>query len=311
MASVAFSRLATKEYLGKELTLQEFQLLLSQFLPSGDKMIISDPDWLSVFNVHHKIADKYRDGRLFVAGDAAHIHSPAGGQGGNTSMQDAANLGWKLAVVLRGEKSDSFLDTYHEERHPIGRTLLAHSDQRLSFVCSKNPVFLFFRNLLVPYLLPLMDKVSPQRLAKFDSQLGIRYRKSSIVGTAPGFSGQIKGGYRVIDGAIRSPSGEVWFQELLTPGSYHLALFSGLQGAISEEVLGKVGERFSKKISTAAKVHIMSSEDAKGCVDVDGNLHKQFGFTSQAGYIFIRPDGYIGHIGFLPSFDSFLDWLEK
>ncbi|KAH6662747.1 FAD-binding monooxygenase [Halenospora varia] len=90
----------TNDYLGKDLSLQEFQSSLAKFLPDGDKMLISDPDWLSVFNVHHKIADKYRDGKLLVAGDAAHIHSPAGGQGGNTSIQDAVNLGWKLEVNL-------------------------------------------------------------------------------------------------------------------------------------------------------------------------------------------------------------------
>ena len=300
-----------KEDIGKELALPEFQKLLAEFIPSGDKMVISDPDWLSVFNVHHKIADQYRDGRLFVAGDAAHIHSPAGGQGGNTSMQDAANLGWKLAAVLRGEKPASFLDTYHEERHPIGRTLLAHSDQRLSFVCSKNPVFLFLRNLLVPRLLPLMDKVQPQKLARFDNQLGIRYKKSSIVGTAPGFTGKIKGGYRVVDGKIRSPGGETWLHELFTPGSYHLVLFSGLQGTFLEDVGFKTGERFRKQINAEAKVHTVYNEHAKGCVDVDGNLHKQFGFTNQAGFIFVRPDGYIGYIGFLSSFDTFLDWLKK
>ena len=299
--------------LGKEdrLSLREFETLLSQFLPGGDKMTISDPSWLNTFHVHHRIADKYRDGRLLVAGDAAHIHSPAGGQGGNTSMQDAVNLGWKLAAVLREEKPDSFLDSYHDERHPIGVRLLSNSDQRLLFVCSQNPIFLFFRNLFVPHLLPLMDKITPQKLGRFDSQLWLRYRKSSLNVTAPGFSGRIRGGDRVIDAKIRSPDGKTWFQELLTAGSHHLVLFSGLRGAARGEELRLAGSRFSKQISMKAKVHIIYGEQAEGCVDIGGNLHTQFGFAGRAGFVFIRPDCYIGYIGFLSSFDGFLDWLRK
>lgn len=245
----------------EDLSLREFEKLLAQFLPDGGKMTISDPTWLNNFSVHHRIADKYRDGRLLVAGDAAHIHSPAGGQGGNTSIQDAVNLGWKLAAVLRGEKPVSFLDTYHEERHPIGVTLLSNSDQRLRFVCSRNPVFLFFRNLLVPYLLPPMDKVSPQRLARFDSQLWLIYRKSSINGTAPGYTSRVRGGDRVIDAKIRNKDGKVhWFQELLTAGSHHLVLFSSLKGADNTEKLQQVGNQFSKQVSLKTKVHIIYKE---------------------------------------------------
>src|SRR5438046_3688538 len=84
-----------------EPTLEDFQHMMDRLLPSPVKL--SDPIWISRFKLHHRIADGYRVGRMFLCGDAAHIHSPAGGQGMNTGMHDAVNLGWKLATVLQGE----------------------------------------------------------------------------------------------------------------------------------------------------------------------------------------------------------------
>src|SRR5690606_31048678 len=83
---------------------------------------LRDPVWMTNFRLHHKVAAEYRRGRVFLAGDAAHIHSPAGGQGMNTGIQDAVNLGWKLAQVVRGRAGDDLLDTYEPERLPVGRT---------------------------------------------------------------------------------------------------------------------------------------------------------------------------------------------
>jgi 2-polyprenyl-6-methoxyphenol hydroxylase-like FAD-dependent oxidoreductase len=86
-----------------------------------------DPRWLSRFHSDERQVPHYRTGRVFLAGDAAHVHSPAGGQGMNTSIQDAANLGWKLAAAVKGWAPDGLLDTYHAERHPVGRQVLRGS----------------------------------------------------------------------------------------------------------------------------------------------------------------------------------------
>ncbi|MEW2162118.1 FAD-dependent monooxygenase [Streptomyces sp. NPDC007084] len=85
----------------------------------------AEPVWVSAFTDAARQVTAYRRGRILLAGDAAHIHLPAGGQGMNTSVQDAFNLGWKLAAVLRGTAPEDLLDTYHDERHPVGRRLLA------------------------------------------------------------------------------------------------------------------------------------------------------------------------------------------
>ncbi|MFC9898190.1 FAD-dependent monooxygenase [Nocardia sp. NPDC127579] len=93
----------------------------------GTDFGMHDPRWLSRFHSDERQVESYRMGRVFLAGDAAHVHSPAGGQGMNTGLQDAANLGWKLAAVLQGWAPERLLDTYHAERHPVGAEVLRSS----------------------------------------------------------------------------------------------------------------------------------------------------------------------------------------
>ncbi|REK85690.1 FAD-dependent oxidoreductase [Streptomyces inhibens] len=96
-------------------------------LALGSDHGMHDARWISRFHSEERQAPEYRVGRVFLAGDAAHVHSPAGGQGMNTGLQDAANLSWKLAAVLRGHAPDTLLDTYQSERHPVGRMVLRSS----------------------------------------------------------------------------------------------------------------------------------------------------------------------------------------
>src|SRR5579863_3650204 len=93
-------------------------------------IILRSVSWASAFNMHARLADSYRKGRIFIAGDAAHVHPPTGGQGLNTSVQDAYNLGWKLAAVLNGA-SETLLDTYEEERRPVAAQMLGLSTRLL------------------------------------------------------------------------------------------------------------------------------------------------------------------------------------
>lgn len=98
-----------------------------------------EPRWLSRFHSDERQAPSYRAGRVFLAGDAAHVHSPAGGQGMNTGLQDAANLSWKLAAVLSGRADASLLDTYDTERHPVGRTVLRSSGTLIRLAMANRP----------------------------------------------------------------------------------------------------------------------------------------------------------------------------
>ncbi len=94
---------------------------------TGEDISHGEPVWLSAFGDPARLVTEYRRGRVLLAGDAAHVHLPAGGQGMNTSIQDSVNLGWKLAAVIRGTAPERLLDTYHEERHEVGRRLLSNT----------------------------------------------------------------------------------------------------------------------------------------------------------------------------------------
>ncbi|GAW26844.1 putative FAD binding domain-containing protein [Rosellinia necatrix] len=296
----------------REPTLADFEEFMQEIFPGGGSL--HDATWVTRFRLHHRGVNSYRDGRLFVAGDAAHIHSPAGGQGMNTGIQDAVNLGWKMGAVLRGEKPDSFLDTYHNERHRVGQFLLTSTDKAFTYVTSTNPVYLFLRNLILPWVIPLVVANKPRVLKQFQfiSQLRIRYRHSDIVGTAKGFAGPVKGGDRAADGQIKGPEGEIWFHDLFDAQNYHLALFSGSGSSrASEGDLHRAEAHFLQDAKTAAKVHTIFSEEHNGqagYIDVDGSLHKTFGFEN-AGYVLIRPDGYIAHIGPLTAIGDVTKWL--
>ncbi|KAJ4390660.1 hypothetical protein N0V93_004258 [Gnomoniopsis smithogilvyi] len=281
-------------------TLEDFRTALEAQLPVGEKIRLHDPFWLARYHLHHRCATKYRDGRLFVAGDAAHIHSPVGGQGMNTGIQDSVNLGWKLARVLKGEEADDFLDAYHQERWPIGQHLLTQTDQLFTFLTSNTPTFNLFRNFLLPHALPSIANTDmPQNMMKYFSGLSIKYRRSPIVHTAAGFDGPLRGGFRAPDGPIQTVNGkQSWLQELLRGPGYHTLFFSKAADdkALEAELLKANLEKHE------AQLHIittMKSSNQKAVVDIDGELHKRYGFDTKPGFVHVRPDGYIENIGYL------------
>jgi hypothetical protein len=166
-----------------EPTLADFEAVMKRLVPH--KFAISNPTWLARFHLHHRIARSFRDGRVLLAGDAAHIHSPVGGQGMNTGIQDAWNLGWKLANAVRNPGcADWLLDTYHAERYPVGKTLLLTTDTAFNFVAGQSLLPRLVRTLVMPWLLPIgMRLPGVTRMAMYRvSQLGIGYRSSALCG---------------------------------------------------------------------------------------------------------------------------------
>ncbi|KAK7928292.1 hypothetical protein PG985_005290 [Apiospora marii] len=304
-----------------EPVLADFQTWFDHMAPGSGELY--DPFWMARFRLHHRVASSYREGRLFLAGDAAHIHSPAGGQGMNTGIQDAANLGWKLARVLRGEKPDALLDSYSAERRPVGEKLLKSSDLMFSIAAANGWLWRLFRNLLAPWLLPFVyhDEARRNTIFRFLSQLGVRYRRSTIVGTAAGFAerGPVRGGDRAPDGVLvgsRSGDGgrqEMRLHRLLTPEKHHLLLFSGVEeeGRATGAELMRAEAQFKQRDPDAALVHMLvtgASETHLGYLDVEGALHRRFGMEKTAGYAYVRPDGYVAHIGPLSSLGEFMEW---
>jgi 2-polyprenyl-6-methoxyphenol hydroxylase-like FAD-dependent oxidoreductase len=163
-----------------EVTLAELQEVVEG--TTSDPVRLRDPVWMTDFRLHARAAERYRSGRVFLAGDAAHIHSPAGGQGMNTGIQDAVNLGWKLALDLRGVANPALLDTYSAERAPVGRAVLRLTDRLFTLATTANPLMRLARTRVVPSAAPAVLRVGLGRAAAFRtlSQLGIRYRRSPL-----------------------------------------------------------------------------------------------------------------------------------
>jgi 2-polyprenyl-6-methoxyphenol hydroxylase-like FAD-dependent oxidoreductase len=139
----------------------------------GTDLGLHDPRCLSRFHCDERQVARYRVGRVFLAGDAAHVHSPAGGQGMNTGLQDAANLGWKLAATLTGDAPPGLLDTYHTERHPVGRQVLRTSGALIRLVLLRPRLARAARPLLGQALTALPPVA--RRLASTLSGLAVRY----------------------------------------------------------------------------------------------------------------------------------------
>ncbi|MCY1397174.1 3-(3-hydroxy-phenyl)propionate/3-hydroxycinnamic acid hydroxylase [compost metagenome] len=160
------------------------------------KVQIEQLNWFSTYRVHHRVADHFRNGRAFLLGDAAHVHSPAGGQGMNTGIGDAINLAWKLAAVLSGAAEARLLDTYETERIAFARKLVATTDRVFTFVTADGPMADLLRTRLAPFLIPKITsfETSRQFLFRTVSQITLNYRGMPL---STGVAGHVHGGDRL------------------------------------------------------------------------------------------------------------------
>ncbi len=160
------------------------------------KVSIRKVNWFSTYHVHHRVTQHFRKGRAFLIGDAAHIHSPAGGQGMNTGIGDAINLAWKLAAVVNGRAPEALLDSYEAERIGFARRLVATTDRAFTFATSEGRLAAFVRTHLAPIVIPAAFKFEAVRKFAFRtvSQTVINYRGSRL---SRGSAGGVQGGDRL------------------------------------------------------------------------------------------------------------------
>jgi 2-polyprenyl-6-methoxyphenol hydroxylase-like FAD-dependent oxidoreductase len=152
--------------------------------------------WFSTYRVHHRVTDRFRVGRAFVLGDAAHIHSPVGGQGMNTGIGDAVNLAWKLAMVVKGRAEARLLDTYEPERIAFAQRLVATTDRAFTLASSDGSLARRVRMDFVPHALPALFSIEASRryLFRTVSQILIHYPHSAL---STGHAGAVHGGDRL------------------------------------------------------------------------------------------------------------------
>jgi 2-polyprenyl-6-methoxyphenol hydroxylase-like FAD-dependent oxidoreductase len=222
---------------------------------------IGAANWFSTYKVHHRLADRFRVGRVFIAGDAGHIHSPAGGQGLNTGVGDAFNLAWKLAAVLQGHAAPVILDSYEPERMAFARVLLESTDRAFRVMAGDDAFSRVFRGFLLPNFGPFALGLSATRRAMFRtmSQTRINYRESFLSG---GDTGDIEGGDRL-----------PWAEDI-----DNFAPLSSLDWQV--HVYGE------ESVETEFPLHLFPwSKDAE-----------EAGLKRNAPYL-IRPDGYVALAG--------------
>jgi 2-polyprenyl-6-methoxyphenol hydroxylase-like FAD-dependent oxidoreductase len=244
-------------------------------------------NWFSTYRVHHRVADRFRKGPAFLMGDAAHVHSPVGGQGMNTGIGDAINLAWKLAAVMHGRAEASLLDTYEPERIAFARRLVVTTDRAFTGVTSSGALASFVRLKIVPRILPFLFKFNAARRLMFRtvSQTEINYRGSAL---SEGRAGRVHGGDRLPWFEIQSNAADKDNFAPLTSMDWQVHVY----GDAVPEV---------KKVCDARKIPLHNfpwyPEMARA------------GLQRHTIYL-IRPDGYIAMIdpsGFAKSITTYLD----
>lgn len=255
---------------------------------------LSAPTWTSRYQVHLKGVDSYRKGRGFVVGDAAHIHSPAGGQGMNTGLHDAANLAWKLAAVIKDNADANLLDTYDAERHPAGLQLLKFTDRLYRVAAGLRGWRAWLRDTVGPFLVgrmsaaPLPHRKSFQRL----SQLSLGYRPSEINVNELLYS--LKGplaGHRAPDARINAR--EQMF-DLLQGYRLHVVALSR-KHLTTAEITGYTDALSELGVSTHLVARVEARPDDRVHQADSAQVFEHYGLTepnSQALYV-IRPDGHV------------------
>jgi len=263
----------------------------------GVNLKFRNTSWYSTYRLHHRYARQFSKDRCFLAGDAAHIHSPAGGQGMNTGIQDAYNLAWKLALVIQDAVEPDLLQTYQHERLPIAKNLVSSTDKVFSFMVSSNPVLRFLRLKTLPLLLKKVFRYNSVRTAIFKriSQIGIRYQKSTLSVTAAGenhFPEQApRPGERVPFMAIFSADHQrkMSLYSLLHHPYFTLLIFKSTFGPDrAEQLKEEVDAELENYLPQLVHTQIIYPHDENHV------LYEQFGINEDAFYL-IRPDNYIAY----------------
>ena len=241
---------------------------------------IHDVEWFSTYKVHSRHAQRFSSGKCFLAGDSAHVHTPAGAQGMNTGIQDAYNLAWKMALVIQGKADDRLLETYNEERLANAKRLLRTTDRMFQFGTGSDWFLEFLRNRVLPkaakYVLRL--NLVKRQFFPLISQIGIHYRRASLSCHAGDADFEIKAGdrmpYLLIDGTSV-------YDSLQQPG-FHLLVFAN-EDAGFNLLENALGHEFSKDPIDS---HLFP---------LDPKTAGIFGID-QSFTVFLRPDNHIGFV---------------
>jgi 2-polyprenyl-6-methoxyphenol hydroxylase-like FAD-dependent oxidoreductase len=277
------------------------------------------------FTIHERQVEKYQVGRVFVAGDAAHVHSPLGGQGMNTGMHDAYNLGWKLALVARGQMTEEFLSTYQDERFPIGQRLVKATSMGTKMITQRQPLVAALRKQAAKILtqLPVLKHKARDTL----TEVNIHYRGGPLsiepesCPRAWRFKKGIRAGERATDALVTANGEEVRLTSYLTGARFHLMIFGGEEAdcwSVFEPMVKKVREHYASFVQivwigadSSAPPNLDSEVHV---IDHTEELHHDYAATEPSVYL-LRPDAYVAYrsqtLGADELENYFGPWLAK
>ena len=239
--------------------------------------------WFSTYRIHHRSALRFRDRRCLL-GDAAHIHSPVGAQGMNTGLQDAYNLGWKLALVVEGRADAALLDTYEEERIPVARRLLNSTDRAFRLVVSDSRLAGLLRTVVIARIAAFAMSVKRIQSIAFRtiSQTGIQYRESSLSKSLDGLPGD----------APRAGDRFPWLRVKLRPDGPVEDLFEKVDDTrLALIVIGQPAPPAGAvDFGDLLRIHAVPADPVN-----DAELARQR--IPRPSFYLVRPDGYVGLCG--------------
>jgi hypothetical protein len=279
-------------------TLEQVQNLVDQRM--GGQWKLTKSYWLTYFEIHHGQIPQYRSGHVLLGGDAAHIHSPAGGQGMNTGIQAAVNLSWKLALVSTGRAHADLLDSYQAERHPVGAAVIKQTNIMTEVMAGSGAAAAQLRSIGL-FLLGHSSALGDAIMSNL-AEVTINYQTSPIV--------QDHGRHRAAAvhpgdhlsevAGLAHPDGTAAFLGDLLRRPGHVILLCGHDRAAAADLSRRIGD-----LGTVTPVVSDAASAAPGAlVDAAGALGKQYG-TGDNGIIVVRPDGYVGMIAHPADNDAF------
>ncbi len=300
---------------------------------TGLESHLYDLEWHSNFSVKHLVAANHRQERVFLAGDAAHIHSPVGGQGLNTGIQDAYNLMWKLALVHQGKATEKLLDSYEIERHEVAEATIKRVRFATNVVTLKNPLSRAIRNQLASILVN-MDMVQ-NRMGRDVGMLDISYDSSDVVNEDRVENGRVlkllKGigangsDVNAVNSGDRAPN-VLFLDEAGVPHSfvdflygteYTLLLFMGLRDRKPSATLYQIQEMIVKRYPNIIRTCLVTTTTlppaewtGEMIVNSGGAIHRRYGAVEEALYL-CRPDHHIGYMSQPVSFDLLVAYLDE
>jgi 3-(3-hydroxy-phenyl)propionate hydroxylase len=310
-AREAASQLGAAESISEQPTLAEIQAHLIEL--SGFDCELSDPTWLARYRTSHRYASRFGVGRAFIAGDAGHVHVPIGGQGMNTGIQDAFNLGWKLAGVAQGRLRPDVLESYHAERHPVAEGLIRGTKFAYRGILAPSQAQQHAARLFGPFV--IRNPVAQDFMRGTLEELNVFYPASPLNLDLGGARGP-KPGERVLDTPLvrASDRATTSIAELTRTTSWTLLLFRGVDGAADGEDAGTLSARITERFGTQIATFIVAADPAAAAADqwlLDSLrlAHERYGVTRPAFYL-LRPDTYVAARGPLDKAAQLIAHLE-